>query len=104
MPLECMVGWTAHYTIGAGLAVGFLFVVSRAWLLQPELLPALLWGVGTVAFPLFVMQAAFGLGVAASRTPRPTQARVKSLATHTVFGLGLYSCASAFNYLQRAHG
>lgn len=104
MPLECMVGWMAHYTIGAGLAVGFLFVVSREWLLQPELLPALLWGVGTVVFPLFVMQPAFGLGVAASRTPRPTQARVKSLATHAVFGLGLYSCASALNYLQRAHG
>jgi hypothetical protein len=104
MPLECMVGWIAHYTIGAGLAVGFLFVVSREWLLQPVLLPAVLWGVGTVGFPLFVMQPALGLGVAASKTPNPMQARVKSLATHTVFGVGLYSCASALNHLLRAHG
>jgi hypothetical protein len=104
MPLECMVGWIAHYTIGAGLAVGFLFVVSREWLLQPALLPAVLWGVSTVVCPLFVMQPALGLGVAASKTPNPTQVRVKSLATHTVFGIGLYSCANVLNYLLRAHG
>lgn len=104
MPLECTVGWIAHYTIGVGLAVGFLLVVSREWLLQPVLLPAVLWGVGTVVFPLFVMQPALGLGVAASRTPNPMQARAKSIATHTVFGVGLYSCATAVNYLLRAPG
>lgn len=38
---------------------------------------------------------AIGLGVAASRTPRPAQARLKSLATHSVFGVGLYVCALA---------
>lgn len=104
MPLECMVGWIAHYTIGVGLAIGFLVVVSREWLARPALLPAVLWGAGTVVFPLFIMQPALGLGVAASRTPSPTQARVKSLVTHTVFGVGLYSCASALKYLLRAHG
>jgi len=102
MPLECMAGWIAHYTIGASLAVGFLFVVSRAWLVQPVLLPALVWGVATVAFPMFVMQPALGLGLAASKTPNPIQARIKSLATHTVFGVGLYACAEALNYLVRA--
>ena len=80
------------------------FVVSREWLLQPALLPAVLWGVGTVVFPLFIMQPALGLGVAAAKAPNPTQARVKSLATHTVFGVGLYSCANALNVLLRAHG
>ncbi len=33
------------------------------------------------------------IGPAASRTPNPMQARVKSLATHTVFGAGLYLSA-----------
>jgi hypothetical protein len=99
-----LVGWIAHYTIGVGLALAFLVVVSRDWLVRPALLPAVLWGVGTVVFPLFIMQPALGLGVAASRTPNPTQARVKSLVTHTVFGVGLYSCANALNYLLRAHG
>ncbi len=104
MPLECIVGWVAHYTIGAGLAVGFVLVVSRAWLVEPTVWPAILWGVGTVVFPLFVMQPALGLGVASSRTPNPTQARLKSLATHTVFGVGLYGCARALIYLFPANG
>jgi hypothetical protein len=36
------------------------------------------------------MQPSLGLGIAASKAPRPNQARLKSLATHTVFGAGLY--------------
>lgn len=93
VPGECMAGWIAHYTIGIGLAVGFLLIVSPRWLLAPTLLPAVLWGVVTVVFPMFVMQPALGFGVAASKTPNPAQARLKSLATHTVFGAGLYACA-----------
>jgi len=31
--------------------------------------------------------------VASAKTPNPAGARVKSLATHTVFGLGLYLSA-----------
>ena len=52
--------------IGVGLAAGFLFIVSREWLVEPALLPAVLWGVGTVTFPLLVMQPALGLGMAAA--------------------------------------
>ena len=40
--------------------------------------------------PWLVMQPSFGLGIAASKAPKPTQARLKSLMTHTVFGIGLY--------------
>lgn len=94
MPLECAVGWIAHYTIGVVFAVAFV-VLAGGWLARPTLLPALLYGVGTVVFPLFILQPALGLGVAASRAPRPMQARLKSLATHTVFGLGLYASALA---------
>jgi hypothetical protein len=36
-----------------------------------------------------------GLGVASARAPKPTQARLKSLGTHVVFGLGLYAGALA---------
>ena len=100
MPRECVVGWAAHYTIGIGLAAGFILVVSRAWLVEPVLLPAVLWGVATVVFPLFVMQPALGLGVAASRTPNPTHARLKSVATHTVFGVGLYAVAVAMRFFD----
>jgi hypothetical protein len=67
-------------------------------------LPALLYGIGTVVFPFFIMQPAFGLGMAASRTPTPMQARLKSLVTHTVFGVGLYVCVLGVSYVLRAHG
>jgi len=36
------------------------------------------------------MQPAFGLGVAAAKTPDPTTARLRSLRTHATYGLGLY--------------
>ena len=88
-PFECTVGWIAHYTMGVVFALGFVVLASGDWLARPTLLPALLYGVGTVVFPFFILQPSFGLGIAASRTPKPTQARLKSLATHTVFGVGL---------------
>jgi len=59
--------------------------------------------IGIGAFPFFIMQPSFGLGIVASRTPKPTQARLKSLVTHTVFGIGLYVCALAVSCLLRAH-
>jgi uncharacterized membrane protein YagU involved in acid resistance len=99
---ECTVGRIAHYTIGAVLALVFVVLASGGWLLRPTLLPALLYGIGTVVFPFFIMQPSFGLGIAASRTPNPTQARLKSLVTHTVFGFGLYVCALGVSYMLRA--
>jgi hypothetical protein len=98
-PLECTIGWIAHYTIGIMLAVAFVAMASGGWLAQPTLLPALLYGIGTVVFPFFLMQPALGLGIAASRTPNLTQARLKSFATHTVFGLGLYLTALGVSHL-----
>jgi hypothetical protein len=63
------------------------------WQDRPTLFPALLYGLATVVFPLVIMQPSLGLGIASSRTPHPTQARLKSLGTHLVFGLGLYLVA-----------
>lgn len=101
-PFECAAGLIAHYTIGVVFALVFV-VASGEWLARPTLLPALLYGIGTVVFPLFLMQPAFGLGIAAAKTPNPTQARLKSLATHTVFGVGLYVCALGVSYVLRVY-
>jgi hypothetical protein len=100
-PFECTVGWIAHYTIGVVLALVFVVLASGDWLARPTLLPALLYGIGTVVFPFLIMQPSFGLGTAASRTPSPTQARLKSLVTHIVFGVGLYVCALGVSYALR---
>jgi hypothetical protein len=76
-------------------ALVFVILVSGDWLARPTLLLALLYGIGTVVFPFFIMQPSLGLGIAASRTPKPMQARLKSIVTHTVFGVGLYLSALA---------
>ncbi len=99
MRFECAVGWVAHYTIGVAFALVFLALAPGAWLSRPTLLPALLYGLGTLVFPLFILQPALGLGIASSRTARPAQARLKSIGTHVVFGVGLYLCAVALGRL-----
>jgi hypothetical protein len=101
-PLECTIGWLAHYTIGVVFALVLVLLTSGDWLARPTVLPALLYGIATVVFPFFILQPSFGLGIAASRTPNPTQARLKSLMTHIVFGVGLYVSALGVSHLQRA--
>jgi hypothetical protein len=98
---ECQVGWVAHYTIGVMFALGFFVLTSVDWLTRPTFLPALLYGIATVVFPFFLMQPSLGFGIAASRTPNPAQARLKSLMTHTVFGVGLYVCGLGVSYCLR---
>jgi hypothetical protein len=87
---ECIVGWMAHYIIGIIFGVIFIALTGNDWVQNPRLIPAMIFGVLTVSAPFFIMQPAFGLGVAASRTPNPMQARIRSLMNHLVFGFGLY--------------
>ena len=100
-PSECQLGWAAHYSIGAVFALVFVGIAPDNWTAAPTLWPALLFGLVTVVFPFFLMQPAFGLGVAASRAPRPGIARLKSLATHAAFGIGLWVTAAAMNVVGR---
>jgi Protein of unknown function (DUF2938) len=59
-------------------------------------------GLATVAAPFLILQPAFGAGIAASLTPRPNIARVRSLLTHLSFGLGLYLAAEVVSRLNLA--
>jgi protein-S-isoprenylcysteine O-methyltransferase Ste14 len=97
---ECLVGWMAHYLIGVSFAGIFIMLAGNAWLRHPTLIPALLFGVGTVLAPFLIMQPAFGFGVAASQTPNPAQARRRSLMNHAAFGVGLYLFGWAANWLN----
>lgn len=87
---ECMVGWIAHYMIGITFASAFVALVGNNWLQRPTLIPAIVFGVVTVLAPFFIMQPLLGFGFAASKTPNPTPARLRSLMNHTAFGVGLY--------------
>jgi len=87
---EHIIGWTAHYLIGIAFAALLVGIWGVGWVRHPTLVPAIAVGIGTVAAPFFLMQPGMGAGIAASRTPRPAAARLQSLITHAVFGLGLY--------------
>ena len=88
---EHIIGWTAHYLIGTAFAALLIGICGGSWIQNPTIGPALAVGIGTVAAPFLVMQPGMGAGIAASRTQHPTSARLQSLITHTVFGLGLYA-------------
>jgi hypothetical protein len=92
---ETAIGWAAHYAIGVLFAAGLVAASGNPWLEAPTLLPALVTGIVTLIAPFFVMQPAFGLGFASSRTPNPAKARLRSFVTHTVFGVGLFVTAKA---------
>jgi len=98
---ECAVGWIAHYVTGTVYALVLVALVSGSWLARPTLLPAVLFGIGSVLVPYLIMQPSFGLGIAASKAPQPAQARLRSLMAHTVFGIGLYVCAVGVSYVLR---
>ena len=89
---ECIAGWIAHYLIGTSLAIAFVGLVGSHWLQRPTLVPALGFGIVTVLAPFLIMQPMFGLGFAASKTPDPRQARLRTLMNHFAFGIGLYLC------------
>jgi hypothetical protein len=90
---ELALGWAAHYAIGVVFAALLLAIFGLGWARQPTPLPALAVGLATVVAPLFVMQPAMGMGIASSRAPNPTTARLRSLVIHAVFGVGLYVSA-----------
>ncbi len=96
---ECTVGWIVHYMIGIIFVTAFLALVSNNWLQHPTLIPAILFGVFTVLMPFFIMQPAFGLGMAASKMSNPTQARLRSLMNHAVFGIGIYLFGLLINWM-----
>jgi Protein of unknown function (DUF2938) len=99
---ERALGWCAHYAIGVGFAALLLAIAGPAWARQPTFGLALVFGIATVVAPFFIMQPGLGAGIAASKTPNPMQARLRSLAGHTVFGIGLYLAASLTSMLIRS--
>ena len=89
--------------IGITFAIVFVAFVGNNWLQHPTLIPAIIFDVVTVLLPFFIMQPAFGLGFAASKTPNPTQARLRSLMNHAAFGIGLYLFGLLVNWLLRVY-
>jgi hypothetical protein len=98
---ERLIGWTAHYLIGIAFAAMLLAIWGLDWARHPTIGPALIVGIGSVVAPFLLMQPGMGAGIAASRTPRPTAARLQSVVTHTIFGFGLYAAGWVTSLLHR---
>jgi hypothetical protein len=99
VPHELILGWTVHYLIGITFAFILVFVYGVSWLDKPTFLPAIIIGLITSIAPFFIMQPAFGFGIASSRLPYANLLRLKSLSTHLIYGIGLYLCAEVLNVI-----
>lgn len=98
---EAVLGWITHYTVGVFFALLLTSVAGGAWISQPTPVIAILVGMSTVVFPLFVMQPAMGLGVAATKTTSPFKNCIRSLINHCVFGAGLFLSACVIEWISR---
>lgn len=97
---ELPLGWAIHYAVGIAFATVLVMLCGTGWLRDPAWEPALAMGLTTVIFPLFVMQPAMGAGIAGSRTPTPLKNGLRSLATHAIFGIGLYLSAAVLERIR----
>lgn len=97
---ERLIGWIAHYLTGIAFAAVLLMLWGNAWARAPTLIPALIVGIGSVAAPFLLMQPCMGAGLAARRTPDPGAARLRSLTTHAIFGVGLYAAGWAARLIE----
>ena len=87
---ELLIGWTTHYLIGISFSFLLVIVFGKGWLVEPLFVPAIIIGLATVVFPLFVMQPALGFGIASINLPNPIVRVLKSIVTHLVYGSGLF--------------
>ena len=101
---ERAIGWIAHYVIGIGYGLLLLALWGSAWLAEPTILPPLLLSWALLIAPFFLMMPGMGMGFAGSKTPKPAIIRIKSVVSHSVFGLGMYLAAEALTLLWPTAG
>jgi hypothetical protein len=92
-PAERLLGWVGHYVVGIVYAAALLGIWGMGWASAPTVWPALVVGAVTVLAGWFMMAPGMGAGIANANTPTPAKACALQLASHVVFGLGLYVTA-----------
>jgi len=90
---EKAIGWVLHYSIGIIFAFMHIIFWGEEWLRMPTIGAALSTGIVTIVVPFFIMQPAFGMGVAASKTTAQLSVCLRSMAAHVAYGLGIYVTA-----------
>ncbi|MEZ8098870.1 DUF2938 family protein [Vibrio bivalvicida] len=90
---EKPLGWALHYLTGIVFALVHILILGETWLINPSIVPALMTGIVTLAFPFLIIQPCLGFGIAAAKTPSLWKARGLSLLAHSFYGFGLYLTA-----------
>ena len=89
VPNEMLYGYLAHFGIGVGLAVPFVFGWDL-WVGEPTSpVWAVLYGVATTAASFFFVYPSMGLGVFGRKSPERIKAFITPLANHLFYGVGL---------------
>ena len=82
-------GYITHYTIGVGLALGYVLGWDL-WVGGPASpIWAVAYGVATTVVSLFFVFPSMGLGVFGRRSPEGIRSPLSSLANHLFYGVGL---------------
>lgn len=105
-PIHCerAVGWTVHYAIGILYGLALVAIGGAEWLAAPTLTPPLVLSWALLLAPYFVMMPGMGMGIAGAKTPSPNVTRLKSAASHSIFGLGMYATALILNSVLAGSG
>lgn len=97
---EQIIGQFTHYFIGIAFAFLLVILFGKKWVESPSLFPALVIGILTMVAPFFLMQPAFGFGIAGANLPDPNKARLMSLIIHSIYGIGLFLSALLINKIK----
>jgi Protein of unknown function (DUF2938) len=100
--LDALEPLVSAVVIGCGATlVTDAWALAQRWLMGIASLDYAMVGLGSLVAPFFIiMQPAMGAGIAASRTPKPWAARIRSIITHFVFAIGPYLSALAWQALK----
>jgi hypothetical protein len=88
---ETLTGAISHYLTGSGVALLYpaYFLVFGVSLPDYHLIPALIFGLATVALPWFILYPAFGYGFFGVRAPASSRPLIAPTIEHIVYGLGI---------------
>ncbi len=106
---ECTIGWFAHYAIGVMFAIAFVASIGSSWLQHPTLIPAITFGVFTVAAPFFIQSKQRGSNRAAMTDCRIIGTAMRANAgavssSMTSIGAGTFGTHAASNTLGITQG
>jgi len=87
---ELTIGWLVHYGVGIAYGAIYLFLAYVILGTGPGFVPAMAFGILSVAVTWFMMEPILGAGVMATNTDNPNVKRMHDLGSHAGFGLGLY--------------